>query len=93
VIVAAVPTVGWPLIATLEIAVKLPLITAGLALDVDVPSTYPGAETVSTTRSVEPTSAATGVYVFDVAPAMFEQEFPELSHSRHWYVRDVVDGE
>ena len=63
--------------------VKLPLTTTGLAADVEPPLLYPDLVTVSTTRRVEPTSPATGVYVELVAPLMFEQLLPELSHRRH----------
>jgi hypothetical protein len=40
---------------------------------------------VSTTRSVEPTSASATRYVCADADAMGEQELPLLKHRTHWY--------
>jgi hypothetical protein len=49
------------------------VVTAADACDVTLRLSKPAFETVSITRSLFPTSAATGVYVFVVAPEMFVQ--------------------
>jgi hypothetical protein len=42
-------------------------------------------DAVTSTRTVEPTSADANVYVLPVAGAMSEQFPPPVSQRRHWY--------
>jgi hypothetical protein len=44
---------------------------------------------VTRTRTVEPTSPATSVYVAPVAPAMSTQPAPPVSQRRHWRAYEI----
>src|SRR5262245_26323058 len=63
--------------------VPVPCVIAsvGDAVAVAVPAVL---RAVTTTATVEPTSAVVGMYVDDVAEAMFEQAPPEALHRCHW---------
>jgi len=78
-----VPCVGLPWICGGELFTSVPFTTGGDAADVEPPLTYPDFVTVSTTRRVFPTSAATGLYVVRIAPEMTTQLPPLELHRFH----------
>jgi hypothetical protein len=83
--VSVCPSCAVPEIVGNEVFAGATPVTTAVALD--VAGVEPAAfAAVTTTRSVEPTSAGPTAYVAEVWPETFVQFAPVLSQRRHWYV-------